>query len=236
MNILAIDTTTKKACVSVKKNNKTYMDMIDNQITHSEKLLPLIDKVMSQANLTIKDMSNLACINGPGSFTGIRIGLATIKALAQVNNLDIFSMSSLELIAYKTHILHPKTDNVISIISTNNDRIFYCLYKTNTINGKTNITNLTEICNDFIDDAIVKIQSTLKQNKNLRIAGNCINAFEKELSALDYQKIDFYPNTNDLIEAMLNINNTSNYIFNAFSLNAIYARPSQAERMQNGKN
>lgn len=238
MNILAIDTTTKKACVSIQENDKTYIEMVDNEITHSEKLLPLIAKVMSQTNLTIKDMSTLACINGPGSFTGIRIGLATIKALAQVNNLDIFSMSSLELIAYKTHILHPKSAHVISMISTNNDRIFYCLYKTNTINGKTNITNLTEICNDFINDAIAKIQYTLNDDtkQNLCIAGNCINTFEKELSALDFSKIDFYPNTNDLIEAMLNINNTSNYIFNAFSLNAIYARPSQAERIKNGKN
>lgn len=236
MNILAIDTTTKKASVSIQENDKLYMVMVDNEITHSEKLLPLIDKVISKTNLNIKDMSILACINGPGSFTGIRIGLATIKALAQVNNLDIFSISSLELIAFKTHILNPKAKHVISMISTNNDRIFYCLYKTEKINGKVSITQLTDINNDFIDDAIHKINSISNTRQHVFIAGNCINYFEKELSALDIPKFDIYPNTNDCIEALQNINNFSKYTFNAFSLNAIYARPSQAERMKNEKN
>lgn len=120
----------KTACVSLKKEKELYTDKIENEITHSEKLLPLIDKVLQNANLKISEVNKLACINGPGSFTGIRIVLATIKAIAQVKNLDIFSINSLELIAYTTFVKKglQNNTNIISIISTNNDRVFYCIY------------------------------------------------------------------------------------------------------------
>lgn len=108
MNILAIDTTTKTASVSVKTNNNIYTDSIQNEITHSEKLLPLIDKVLTNSKLNLKDISMLACINGPGSFTGIRIGLSTIKAFSQVQNINIFSINSLELLAYSTMLKKQK--------------------------------------------------------------------------------------------------------------------------------
>lgn len=119
-------------CIT-KKEKELYTDKIENEITHSEKLLPLIDKVLQNANLKISEVNKLACINGPGSFTGIRIGLATIKAIAQVKNLDIFSINSLELIAYTTFVKKglQNNTNIISIISTNNDRVFivYIIYQ-----------------------------------------------------------------------------------------------------------
>ena len=63
MNVLAIDTTTKTASVSIKNDNTLFMDKVENEITHSEKLLPLIDKVLNEANIKISDISTLACIN-----------------------------------------------------------------------------------------------------------------------------------------------------------------------------
>lgn len=241
MNILAVDTTTKIASVSIKNNEKIYMDKITNEITHSEKLLPLIDKVLTDSKLTLNDLSILACINGPGSFTGIRIGLATIKALAQVTNLNIFSISSLELLAYlgyNTKGLH-NPQHVISIVSTNNDRVFYSIYKTEKMGKKIDIKDIIDIKNSYIDEAILEIKDTLNINnisKDFCIVGNCINRFKEELLALDCLKYDIYPDTNDCINAFENINDVSKYTFNVFSLNAIYALPSQAERLKNGKN
>ena len=135
MNILAVDTTTKSASVSVKTENSLYIDKVENEVTHSEKLLPLIDKVLIDANIDISKITNFACINGPGSFTGIRIGLATVKALAQVRNLDIFSINSLELIAYLTFLkCNVDKANIISIISEN----------------KSNATVLRDTLNHFL--------------------------------------------------------------------------------------
>ena len=242
MNILAIDTTTKTACVSIKNNDNIYMDKIENEVTHSEKLLPLIDKVLTDSNMKLSDINMLACINGPGSFTGIRIGLATIKALAQVNSLNIFSINSLELIAY-CNVINNKKDNlkyVTSIISTNNDRVFYCIYEIEKVNKKIILKDITGIKNEYIDEAVVQIKEFITENNIqlncIDICGNCINIFENEFSILNCSKYNFYPDTNDCIQTIDYIYDTSKYIFNAYSLKATYARPSQAERMKNEKN
>lgn len=236
MNILAIDTTTKCASVSVKTENSLYIEKVENEVTHSEKLLPLIDKVLSNANINISKITNLACINGPGSFTGIRIGLATVKALAQVRNLDIFSINSLELIAYLA-FLKCSVDkaNIISIVSTNNDRVFYAIYELEKCEDKIKITSLSQIKNDFIDDAVANLESFYKTNSGVfGIGGNCVNRFEDMLLKFDCNKFDFYPDTNDCINVIDLVYDKSNYSFNAYSLKATYARPSQAERMKNG--
>ena len=94
MNILAIDTTTKKANIGISIDGKSTIKTVDNEITHSEKLLPLIDNVLKETNCNIKDIDVFACTTGPGSFTGIRIGLATVKALTKVTDAKIFSINS----------------------------------------------------------------------------------------------------------------------------------------------
>ena len=235
MNILAIDTTTKTANVSVKKIDNLFMDKIENEITHSEKLLPLIHKVLKSASIDISNISSLACINGPGSFTGIRIGLATVKALAQVKNLDIFSINSLELIAYFTFIKSKSEKaNIISIVSTNNDRVFYEVFELEKVDNKIKIKKITEIENDFINEAISKIKTFYKTNScDWLIGGNCINKFNDKFITFNCNKFDFYPNTNDCINIIDLVYDKNNYIFNAYNLKATYARQSQAERMKN---
>ena len=84
MNILSVDTTTKEASVSLRCDKTTVTNSIKNEITHSEKFLPLIDKTLKESKLSLKDIDKFALLNGPGSFTGIRISLATIKAFCQV--------------------------------------------------------------------------------------------------------------------------------------------------------
>ena len=89
MKILAIDTTTKKATVALNLDNKIIVKEVDNEITHSEKLLPLLDEVLNDSNTKLKDIDLFAITLGPGSFTGVRIGIATIKAIAKVTNKKI---------------------------------------------------------------------------------------------------------------------------------------------------
>ena len=109
MNILGIDTTTKSASCSVLYDNKYYTNSISNEVTHSEKLLPIIDETLKSASITLDNIDTFATINGPGSFTGIRIGLATIKAFAQVKGIDIFSISSIDLISYEAFMQYNAT-------------------------------------------------------------------------------------------------------------------------------
>ena len=77
MNILAVDTAGKTAAVAVLRDDVLlYEAQCNNGLTHSETLLPMIDTALKAAGLTVDDLDVLGVTNGPGSFTGLRIGLA----------------------------------------------------------------------------------------------------------------------------------------------------------------
>ncbi len=229
MNILGIDTTTKNASCTIFKENNFYTKCISNEITHSEKLLPIIHETLSENNLTLDNISLLSAINGPGSFTGIRIGLATIKAFAQVKKQDIFSISSIDLIAYTAFKKqNVKESYILSLIDARNNRVYYGIDKISLDeNGKIKIEKIIDVRNDLINDVI----SSTKNYDNIIIAGNCINEFHDKLSYLSNILLDLYPTTEDLISCYLDLKDTTSYMYNAYSLDALYARPSQAERM-----
>ena len=97
MKILAIDTSNKVASVSVFEDEKLLNEEFsDDQKTHSEKLLPMVDDVLKKERMTIRDIDLFVVSVGPGSFTGIRIGVATIKGMAQALNKKVIPVTSLE--------------------------------------------------------------------------------------------------------------------------------------------
>lgn len=101
MNILALDTSSLVATVAVMNEDKLLGEYtINSPMTHSQKLMPTMDGLLKQLSLGIKDMDYIAVSKGPGSFTGIRIGIATVKGLAQALDIPILSVSSLEGLAY----------------------------------------------------------------------------------------------------------------------------------------
>ena len=244
MNILAIDTTTKVASVAILNNDKITQNLVSNEITHSEKLLPLIDETLKETNLTLKDIDMYAVINGPGSFTGIRIGLSTLKAFAMIDNLKTFSLSSTLLIAYTAYMNNidkvnkNESINVLSLIDARNDRVYYSL---NTIyiddNKKVVIDTVIETSNDLIDNALTSVKNKI-DNFNVIIAGNCVEKFKEKFTNNFENAIlnDMYPTPSDLISAYQNILNADKYMYDTYTLDAIYARASQAERVKNNEN
>ena len=239
MNILGIDTTTKLASCTILSNDKYYTKSISNEVTHSEKLLPIIHESLKGNNLTLDNIDLRAAINGPGSFTGIRIGLATIKAFAQVKDIDIYSISSIDLIAYTTakkyfeENIDVNTVQVLSLIDARNNRVYYALNKvTKDNNGKINIERIANVGNDLIDNILINNEDT--KNYPLLIAGDCVDKFLDILSKYSASSLsNMYPTTQDLIDSYLHIDNIASYLYNAYTLDAFYARPSQAERMAN---
>lgn len=101
MLILAIDTSTIAAGAAVVGDDKLYGEIFtDYKLKHSEKLLPLVDHLLSDLRLKIEDIDVFAVGAGPGSFTGIRIGAATAKGFAHALNKPLVGVSSLEACAY----------------------------------------------------------------------------------------------------------------------------------------
>lgn len=100
MRILAIDTSTSVLSIAVLEDDKIIVDFSQNKaLTHSEKLLPSIEWILNISNLDIKDIDEFAVSVGPGSFTGIRIGVSVANAFAMVNNKGVVEISTLKALA-----------------------------------------------------------------------------------------------------------------------------------------
>ena len=101
MLILAIETTAVTASVAlVDENGIVACFNVNNKLTHSEKLLPMIDAVLTQSGYKADDVEIICVSAGPGSFTGVRIGIATVKGLAFAKDIPCVTVSSLEALAY----------------------------------------------------------------------------------------------------------------------------------------
>ncbi|MCR5176691.1 MAG: tRNA (adenosine(37)-N6)-threonylcarbamoyltransferase complex dimerization subunit type 1 TsaB [Anaerovibrio sp.] len=101
MPILAMDTATMVSGVAVADNKKLLAEIIvENKLTHSETLLPNVEKVMAMAGVTRGDLEAVAVSIGPGSFTGLRIGLAAAKAIAYGLNIPLVGIPTMEGMAW----------------------------------------------------------------------------------------------------------------------------------------
>ena len=100
MNILAIDTSGPTCGVAVLSGDAVrYSAMVLNKRTHSVNLLPMIDAALTASGLTLADMDRLACVVGPGSFTGVRLGVSTLKGLAHGSGKPCAAVNALEALA-----------------------------------------------------------------------------------------------------------------------------------------
>lgn len=218
MKILAIDTTTKKASVALKINDKIYSKEIDNEITHSEKLLPLLDEVLSEVGVNSKDMDLYAITLGPGSFTGVRIGIATAKAISKVTNKKIFGTTSLELLAIdgiKKSTFSPKY--VLSLMDARNTRAYYNLYKYE--DGK--LTSLNFAGNDYVKDILDNVEKLKLDSLLITIDNDSLGLENVVVSSLDLKNI---------FELDMNSN-----LYDYLNLDAMYYRKSEAERTTEGE-
>lgn len=158
--ILSIDSSAVTASAALTDGEKVIKsEFINAGLTHSETLLPMIKRVM--AGYTASDLDAIAVTAGPGSFTGVRIGVATVKGIAFKNDTPCISVSTLEAIAYN----FTDTDCIVCAVMDARRMQFYnALFEVN--NGKVN-----RICTDraiSIDD----LRKELSVYENAVIAGD----------------------------------------------------------------
>lgn len=245
MNIIAMDTTTKKANVSVLFNNLIYSNSIDNEITHSEKFLPLVDKTLKDAGITLKDIDMFAVTNGPGSFTGVRIGLASVKAFAKVYDKKIFSITSLETMAYTKIDNNIDNQYIATLIDAKNSRVYYTIYKVEYINNTPHLSNVIPYLNDDVNIVNTKINEYFSniQNANITITGDIKEKYSDILLFKNTNVVfeDAILSSDTIIQIILNESKiqdlyNSKYIKDYLTLDANYIRGSEAERTKYGEN
>ena len=101
MNILAVDTSATSASVCVAQENKIIGEFsINTSLTHSQTLVPMIEQVSEKTGISLDNIDAIAVNAGPGSFTGVRIGVAAVKGIAFSRNIPCVSVSTLESMAY----------------------------------------------------------------------------------------------------------------------------------------
>lgn len=100
MRILSIDSSSVSASAAVTEDRKILAEeFVNNGFTHSVTLMPIIEKVLKNSETAVSDIDLIAITNGPGSFTGVRIGIASAKGICDAANIPCFAVSTLEALA-----------------------------------------------------------------------------------------------------------------------------------------
>ncbi len=100
MKLLAFETSTHFGSLALLDENRIYGEKIfHSERTHSERLLPFVDELLGQLTIPLSEIDCFAVATGPGSFTGLRISLATVKALALAHKKPVIGVSTLEALS-----------------------------------------------------------------------------------------------------------------------------------------
>lgn len=131
MKILALDTSAIAASVALCEDEALLGEYtLQNGNTHSETLLPMIEHILSQLKLTARDIDLFALSAGPGSFTGVRIGTATVKGLAFQSQKPCIGVSTLEALAENLTL----ADGLVCpVMNARRDQVYTALFRS--VNG-----------------------------------------------------------------------------------------------------
>ena len=115
MNFLAIDASTEACSVALQYNSKVVSRYDICPQSHSLRLLPMVDEVLAQAGCKLKDLDGLIFGRGPGSFTGVRIGIGVAQGLAYSAELPLVGVSTLQAMAQLAHDRHGQKQVIAAI-------------------------------------------------------------------------------------------------------------------------
>lgn len=196
MKILAVDTSSKLCSVAILEDTNLIKKIkLDNGLTHSETLMPLIQQLLNECSLSLNNIDLLVSDVGPGSFTGIRIGVSSCKAFSDSLNIPCVGISSLEVLAYNI-----QNDGIIcSTIDCKNNNCYFALYELNS--GNYNV--LVEPCAKSVNDVLDLLNSQY-YNKCISFVGDGIPS-EKLHSIYDNNADSEV--TKNIISSYLNVEN-----------------------------
>lgn len=133
MNILSIDTATSPHSIALLKEGHIFATNLDNT-TQSDLLFLEINLLLQKANIDYKDLDKILCTIGPGSFTGIRVGIAAIRGVKKIfPNLTIIGFTTLELIAFLRNKHTQKHNDFYTAINAFSDDLYLQKYDLNTL-------------------------------------------------------------------------------------------------------
>lgn len=171
MLILGLDTSTTTGGVAIITEERLIANyQLDITVTHSARLFPAIDVILRDVHISLNKLDGIAVAVGPGSFTGLRIGVAAAKSLAYLNKIPLIGISTLDALAFpfsQTNLL------VCSILDALRGEVYAAIYKTK--DGKQE---------KISDDIVISIPKLLEQLQSpCLFTGNGIAKHKQEIQA-----------------------------------------------------
>ena len=169
MNILSLDTSTPVLSLSLRTSSSYEERKIIGNFSHSENLLGEIKSMTKRAGIELKDLELLICTKGPGSFTGLRVGMAGLKGISLASSAPLVLVPTLSVIDESVQSLWKGP--VLSVIDAKKKKFYFRL----TLGGEVLISDRDGNPSDVIE--------TLKNLKNVLITGPDAALFASKLSS-----------------------------------------------------
>lgn len=184
MRILAIDSSAQVASAAVLSDEAVLAEYsVDYRKTHSQTLLPMIDEVLRMTETSKEDIGAIAVAAGPGSFTGLRIGAATVKGLAMVWDVPVVPVSTIAGLACN---LAGTGDLVCPLMDARRGQVYTGVYG---FDGSTIVEYIADACLT-IDPLIEKVNSL---GRNVTFVGDALAVFRSRIEAAVTVSYSFAP-------------------------------------------
>lgn len=194
--ILNLETATKNCSVSIAKDGVTlfYREIAEQGYSHAERLHVFIEEVLREAGLAYKDLSAIAVSKGPGSYTGLRIGVSAAKGLCYALNIPLIAIDTLELLARQVNQATVAKDSlIIPMIDARRMEVYSAVFASDfekirevqaEIISETSFDNLSQTLY-FVGDCAEKCGTVLTA-PNMVFLKDIVYPSAKEMSALSF--------------------------------------------------
>jgi len=228
MKVLGIDTSSMAASIAVIEDDTLICEFVVNDTkTHSQKLMVMIEEMLKISDIDVNEIDLLAVCIGPGSFTGIRIGVATAKAISHVNDIPIVAVNSLESIAQNASL----SDKIIlPILDAQKNQVYSAEYKYGKDGKFGGIETISDIQIKEIEALVDEIKNS---DKEYVILGEAVYKYIDKFKELKNVKVcdSIYNVSKGSSLCLCGINKfrQEKDIYNCYDIKPMYIKKSQAE-------
>ncbi|WP_153447424.1 tRNA (adenosine(37)-N6)-threonylcarbamoyltransferase complex dimerization subunit type 1 TsaB [Vibrio algicola] len=197
--ILALDTSTENCSVALMINDQLYTRSEIAPRDHTKKILPMVDEVLKEAGVSLHDLDALAFGRGPGSFTGVRIGIGIAQGLAFGAELPMIGISTLAAMAQATYRQH-QSEKVVAAIDARMSEIYWGQYQRQT-DGQWSAIAIDDGQAECVIPPSELVAHLVKAQGDWTQAGTGWQAYQEPLADLPLSQVQgdvLYPEAQDI--------------------------------------
>ncbi len=226
MNILALDTSSRRLCLGLMNNEGRVLGYdLDAEVKHAELILPAIKKALSRLGLSPDKLDYFAVGLGPGSFTGLRIGLATIKGFATGLNKQVVGIPTLDLLATNALVFN-NNEIICPLVDAKRGLVFTAFYE---VSSNKKIKRKSPYL-------LINVEELLKGLSPYKIAvflGDGLKLYQegllyKKKKSIFLDEKNWYPKAKNLITLACDLINKRRFI-NATKVKPMYLYPKECQ-------